>query len=192
MALRHYVLLALLPLTACHKAEVAHYRVPKETPPAAAPIAAPPPALAAETPLPATPTEELIWTAPAHWQAQPLSAMRRASFTIADESGATGDVSVVMLAGTAGGWLDNVNRWRSQLGLPAQTSAQLDSTTQLVKTAAGLEFTVVDLAGDTDHILGALLSREGASWFFKLRGPTALVAREQPAFLAFLQTVRTP
>ncbi len=182
MALRHYALLALLPLTACHKAEVAHYRAPKDTPPAAAVEIAPP------TP----PPVELRWTAPAHWQPQPLSAMRRASFAIASADGAPGDVSVVMLAGSAGGWLDNVNRWRGQLGLPAQTSAQLTRETQLVKTAAGWEFSVVDLPGDTEHILGAMLTRADESWFFKLRGPTALVAREQPAFLAFLQTVRTP
>lgn len=192
MALRHYALLALLPLTACHKAEVAHYRVPKETPSAAAQIAATPPAVAGEIASPVPQTAELHWTAPEHWQPQPLSAMRRASFAIASADGAPGDVSVVMLAGTAGGWLDNVNRWRGQLGLPAQTSAQLDSTTQLVKTSAGLEFTVVDLPGDTEHILGAMLTHADASWFFKLRGPAALVAREKPAFLAFLQTVRTP
>jgi hypothetical protein len=39
-------------------------------------------------------------------------------------------------------------------------------------------------------VLGALVPHAGATWFFKLDGPDAVVAREKSAFIAFLQTLR--
>lgn len=40
------------------------------------------------------------------------------------------------------------------------------------------------------RIVGALVPYAGATWFFKLMGPEALVAREKPAFFAFLHSVK--
>jgi hypothetical protein len=66
----------------------------------------------------------------------------------------------------------------------------------VIKTDAGLEFTVADLAAEGDgprqRLLGAIASYGGETWFFKLLGPDALVTRTKPAFLAFLQTVKAP
>jgi hypothetical protein len=41
-------------------------------------------------------------------------------------------------------------------------------------------------------MLGAIVPCNGANWFFKLTGPAAFVAKEQPSFLAFVQTLQAP
>ena len=41
-------------------------------------------------------------------------------------------------------------------------------------------------------MLGVMVPHGGATWFYKLTGPAALVAGEKPAFLAFVQTLSAP
>jgi hypothetical protein len=45
--------------------------------------------------------------------------MRVASFRVTGKDGKQADVSVIPLPGLAGSDLDNVNRWRGQVGLPS-------------------------------------------------------------------------
>jgi hypothetical protein len=40
------------------------------------------------------------------------------------------------------------------------------------------------------RLLGAVLSRPGETWFFKLMGPDALVAAQKNDFTAFLRSVK--
>ena len=219
MAPRHFVLIAfsVFALPACRKAEVSSYRIAKEAAPAhpamsmptavnnAAPVMpdstgplppghpAIPDAAASSAPAPAS---ALTWTAPADWQAKALTTMRRGSFTVRGEGDATADLSIIAFPGAAGGLVENLNRWRGQVGLASLDAAQLLAQTTVVKTDAGLEFTVVDLAaegsGPQQRLLGAIANYGGEAWFFKLIGPDALVARTKPAFLAFLHTVKAP
>jgi hypothetical protein len=41
-------------------------------------------------------------------------------------------------------------------------------------------------------MIGVIVPQSGATWFLKLTGPDALVAREKPIFIDFLKTVRAP
>jgi hypothetical protein len=137
----------------------------------------------------------LIWTAPADWQAKPLGAMRIGSFTVSSDAG-NADISIIAFPGEAGGLLPNINRWRGQLGLAPLAEGDLAGATTALDGAGGLHFTVVDLsgqaAGSPARMLGAILSFEGQTYFFKLTGPDALVTSEKPAFLDFLKTVKAP
>jgi hypothetical protein len=91
-----------------------------------------------------------------------------------------------------GGLAANLNRWRGQIGLPPLEGAAVGASTEALD-ANGLHFTLVDFAGATPgsqkRILAALTSWQGATWFFKLMGPEALVEDEKPVFTAFLKTV---
>ncbi|MBP6508389.1 MAG: hypothetical protein KA257_12565 [Opitutaceae bacterium] len=181
-------------LTACREAKVESYRVPKEAPPPA--TAMPSEATGADMASTAVPTgtEHLTWTAPAHWTAKPASAMRKGSFGIKG-AGGEADLSITAFPGDTGGLLANLNRWRGQIALPPLSDAQLEGhVTHL--DANGLHFDVVDFAGTANgaptRILGAVLSRPGETWFFKLMGPDALTASEKAAFADFLKTVKAP
>src|SRR5262245_59791460 len=124
--------LALLLTGACRKADVASYRVPKEKDPempaakaSAQPPAAPAGGTMANTAVPTAQGDGLAWTAPAHWQAKPASAMRKGSYAIAGDGGAAADLSITAFPGDVGGEAANVNRWRGQVSLPPASASEL-------------------------------------------------------------------
>ena len=79
---------------------------------------------------------EIKWEVPAGWSPAPASAMRYASFTSADDTGSKIDISVVTFPGDGGNDLDNVNRWRQQIGLPPADESALSAVVVPLKTAA--------------------------------------------------------
>ncbi len=202
-------LLALcLGLAGCRKEEITAYRVPKETAPAAPATAAMPPAggaaAAPAAPTPGAPTMAgtpvatasgpgLAWSAPAAWTAKAPGSMRKGSYTVkADGVAGEGDLSITAFPGDVGGDLANLNRWRGQLSLGPVGPAEFEAAVQRLERN-GLKLIVVDISGGgagAQRILGAMVPHQGATWFFKLLGPDALVAKEKAAFLAFLDTVK--
>ncbi len=191
--LRALLLSLPLLLAACRDAKVATYRIPKET---EAPTTAATPPAGADAAKPAMVFAKagaaLEWTAPAEWKPKAKSSMRKGSYTIGeDEKGA--DMAITAFPGNVGGDLANVNRWRSQLDLPPIAESELAAALTPLE-ANGLKMQVVDLAGGTpqkpQRMLGAIVPFDGATWFFKLTGPDALVAKGKSSYLEFLQTVK--
>lgn len=202
------LLLAGAMLTGCKdRAAVQVYRVskaePEATPPGSSnmggmgngmipPIGAPADAMA-----PAAQASQVTGNPPPIWEAQPLSTMRQASYLVKGENGATADISLVALTGTAGGVLDNVNRWLSQLGQPAITEDQLAQKGQHVTSPLG-DVTVVDLEGLPEggdaakdgRIIAGIVTTDGKSWFFKMRGNAALAESQKESFIQWIRTVR--
>ena len=182
------------------------YRVPKEKDPEmpAAPAAgaqpAPMPGMATDAGAgtmagAAVPTADgpgLTWTAPSDWKAEVASAMRKATYTVPGEGGAKADLSITAFPSDVGGELANVNRWRGQVQLAPLGEADLPGAV-VRQQQNGLQLTVVDCGGsgaNPQRILGAIVPFNGGTWFFKLMGPDALVAKAKPGFLEFLKTVR--
>lgn len=193
----------VLVFTGCNDREVTSYRVPRET----VTVAAIPGSTPNTNDLPATPrnpgpsveTPEsggLAWSAPAHWQAKPSQPMRRGSFNVPGAQGADADLSIIAFPGSAGGLLDNLNRWRGQINLLPIAAEALPEHTERLPVGT-IEFTLVDFSGSTggatpepQRILGAVATVGDETWFFKLMGPDATVAREKSTFVNFLNTVR--
>ncbi len=177
-------------LAGCGRNDAQAYRVAKE------PVSsqAPPPALPPGHPDTSGGAPMLQWKLPAGWQEVPPGQMRVAEFRVAGAGGKQADVSVVPLPGQAGSDLDNVNRWRGQVGLPPVTAEELLKLAQAVEIAhqeARLyeQAGPVPGSGETNRILAAVLRREGISWFFKMTGDDALVAQQKPGFVEFLGSV---
>jgi hypothetical protein len=185
-------------LVSCRKDEITTYRIPKEAAPAQPAAATPAAAPAATsgagmagTPVATATGAALAWTAPASWTAKPASGMRKGSYTITGPGGAA-ELAITAFPGDVGGDLANVNRWRGQLQLPPIAQAEFETATRHLDRN-GLHITVVDLVGtggSAQRILGAMVPHAGATWFFKLMGPDALVAQERTAFLAFVDTIK--
>jgi hypothetical protein len=185
--------------TGCQKEEITTYRIPKEQHPSAKTAASTPPATSptpaggdmANTAVATASGAPLAWTPPAAWTAKPAGAMRKGSYTVKGDEGEA-DFAITAFPGDVGGDLANLNRWRGQLSLPPLNQSDFAAATQHVDHN-GLHMTVVDILGTGDQpqrILGAMIPHGGATWFFKLTGPAALVAREKPAFTAFLATIK--
>lgn len=197
-------LATLVIFTGCRKGEVESYRIPKEKDPempamtsASAPAApAAPPSSGGQNDMASTPVATasgsgLAWTAPAEWKPKTASAMRKGSYAVPG-SGGEADLAITAFPGDVGGELANVNRWRGQLQLSPIAAGELEAGIQRIEHN-GLKFGVIDItaAGEKpQRILGAYAAHAGATWFFKLTGPQAVVESAKPAFLAFLATVK--
>jgi len=137
------------------------------------------------------------WELPSGWQEQPVSAMRAATFQVSGENGTKAEVSVIKLAGPAGGVLANVNRWRSQVGLQPVEEAELEKLIT-IQDAGGVKITFADMAGrsvetgDQARMLAAIVPRSGGTWFYKMLGADQLVSQQKPAFIKFVETARYP
>ncbi len=142
---------------------------------------------------PAASPSEIHWEVPTGWKELPPGQMQVGQFSIA-EGAAKAKMTIIPLPGQAGGDLDNVNRWRGQVGLPPTYAEELAKMVEKVEIA-GLEGKLVDLAGaDTDkpRMLAAFLYRDNMAWFFKMLGDNALVAKQKPVFVEFLKKLTFP
>ncbi|HEX4085059.1 MAG TPA: hypothetical protein VHY22_09120 [Chthoniobacteraceae bacterium] len=152
--------------------------------PAAAQSAAIPPAIA-----PSGNNAQIQWQVPDGWKSAPATSMRYATFNTSGQTGAAADVSVVMLDGEGGGDLQNVNRWRGQLGLDPVTDEDLKSLVVPVKAKDGGLLTV-DMSGPTSRLLAGWTRVDGKSWFFKLTGPESAAGAEKEKFIKFLESIQ--
>ena len=148
---------------------------------------------------PATPEEKPPATAqaggsdfvitPKGWGPGKASAMRKASFAVT-EGDMKADISVIVLPAT-NNLLDNVNRWRGQVGLESVSAAELEKTGKKVEVS-GLPGTLVELVGKTETILGAMVIKGDSAYFFKLQAPVALAGKETARFEEFVKSARLP
>lgn len=132
---------------------------------------------------------DLAWSAPAGWTAQGASGMRRATFKIPGGV----ELSVVVLPGSAGGTLANVNRWRGQIGLDPIDAGALAKSSERIAAPAGT-VTLIDATGTAQgrpsRLVGGLLEFDGRAWFFKATGEPAAVGAAKADVLRFLKTLQ--
>jgi hypothetical protein len=136
----------------------------------------------------------LKYTLPPSWQEAPPGQMRVASFRVVGKDGKQAEVGVVPLPGLMGRDLENVNRWRSTVGLPAVREEDLSKLAQPIEVA-GQPGQLYEQAGDNPgsgektRILAAVSRQNDVAWFIKMSGDDELVAQQKPAFLEFLKSV---
>jgi hypothetical protein len=179
--------LAALCLGACEREGIRVYSVAKETPVTTAENVAQTPTPAAN---PARP--QLSYTLPAGWQDAGANAMSLANIRIKSDAGEA-SVNITPLGSMAGQEGMIVNMWREQVGQPALAEGELTKTLVPVEIGGGpgqLFEISGQREGQTIRIVTAFAHRDGASWFYKLQGPEAVVAAQKPAFVEFLKTVR--
>jgi hypothetical protein len=199
-------LTTLLAGASCRREGVAHARIAKgreaipsiDPPPGMGmpPMGTPPasgqaPAAGGDVPLPPKPGrgETLAWTLPKGWTETKGSGMRYA--TLQPSVKGKTEVSIIMLSGTVGGELANVNRWRGQIGLRPIDEAALSELRTSVTSKAG-PVALYDFTSEgqvkTRIIVGMLASAD-SSWFLKLNGDADAVSAARADFVAYLGTL---
>ena len=147
----------------------------------------------ANTPVATAAGPGLAWTAPSHWVSKGAGGMRKGTYTLPGDGGASAELAITAFPGDVGGDVANVNRWRGQIQLQPQAPDEVLRSIQRIE-ANGLKIGYVDMvnsAGSTPtRVLGAMVPFEGSTWFFKVTGPDALVAKEKAAFVEFLKTIK--
>ena len=140
-------------------------------------------------PRPATNASSVIaYEAPSEWTPGRMNEFRKAAFNVADGD-ATAEITVIDLELGAGDLLQNVNRWRDQVGLPAATAAEVAESTKKISTL-GASGDYVELFGPKGGILGVRVLAGGKSWFVKLTGDVDLAKREKPRFEEFVKSLK--
>jgi hypothetical protein len=148
--------------------------------------------MAGDVPPPPPPSGEarLTWTLPKGWTQSLQGGMRYA--TIAAPSDGKLDVSVVVLPGPAGGELANVNRWRSQIGLPPLDAAGMAAARKAVAAKAG-PVSLYDFTSDgqkKSRVVAGLAEVGGSTWFVKMTGDEKPVATARAEFIRLLESLR--
>ncbi|MEO6096660.1 MAG: hypothetical protein ABIW76_13560 [Fibrobacteria bacterium] len=151
---------------------------------------------------------KVTWTLPETWIVKDsANAMRIGSFAAQDPALAhTGemdpkavDVSVVQLAGNAGGLAANIQRWNGQIGIKmtAEEMEEFVKAGKHFKIASGEDGMFVDLtdklSGDMTQsktIFGAVVQTEEYTVFVKAMGEQSKVADQKPLVMAFCKSLK--
>ena len=129
----------------------------------------------------------LTFKTPPGWKERPNDQFSLFRFAAGPEGQAI--VTISALGPKAGSLLTNVNRWRDQIGMEATTPEQLGQDVKSI-VIGDKEAPYVDLVGQRKRILGVVVSRPDAAWFFKMIGPVDVVGKEESAFKSFVRSVK--
>ena len=178
---------AALALVSCNNDRIEVYRIPKE----GVTVAMQSGSAGLQPPPPSNPAN---WVKPEGWNEQPLSEMRLGSFKVDGPNATSADVSVTAFPGDAGGLAPNVNRWRSQLQLPALAEEQIRQSIPRIEVE-GVPTYLVDMqtpenAPKPTRILGAVLDTSDRVWFVKMTGSPELIESQRQKFLDFVKSFR--
>lgn len=133
------------------------------------------------------------WQVPSEWKETAGGDFLVAKFLIGDD-GKTA-VNVSASAGNGGGLVGNINRWRQQLGLGAQSEGDIAKESAPVETAGG-KATMVEIAGsdsrtgEPSKIVGVMVQQPDRAWFYKLMGSPSAVDAQKDAFKQFVQSAK--
>lgn len=138
-------------------------------------------------------TGGLQYELPDGWTPGKVSAMRLAAFNI-QRNEKQAEVTVIRLGPVAGSLLDNVNRWRGQIGLDPIGQAELDASVEKLDVA-GMECSYVRIVSPDGveakpTILAVVIPRPDQTLFVKLLGDRGLAAEEQTKFEQFVRSIR--
>jgi hypothetical protein len=134
----------------------------------------------------------LQWTLPKGWtEIAGEGGMRYATLKAPEADGV--DISVTVLSSRGGGELANVNRWRGQISLAPIDEAAMAKARRSVTSKAG-KVSVYDFTGEganQDRLVAGLLEApDGNTWFLKMKGKPASVAKALSNFNRFLESLR--
>ena len=146
--------------------------------------------LVEEEPAPSGP---LAFDLPEGWTDLGPSGMRLVNLSAGEDT----QCYVIQLAGEAGGLLENLNRWRSEVGLGpirAEDVADLEQVELLGEPCPVLEVSgeyqgMGAESGAGRTLLATLRIRSEGSVFVKMVGPEAEVAAHRSGFLAFVRSL---
>jgi hypothetical protein len=150
----------------------------------------------------------LKFTPPEGWISEaPSSSMRKAQYRLPRAEGDSEDAEMVVFyfQGGGGGVQANIDRWIGQFSKPDGSPAN-DLAKVSKKDVHGIPVTTVDVSGtysgamgpmggnsapkNSYRMLAAVAEASDGPWFFKLTGPAKTVARWEPSFQTFVDSIQ--
>lgn len=135
------------------------------------------------------------WQVPGHWQVLEPDAIRKGNFAVADDDGREAQITVTAFPGDVGGTVANVNRWRQQLGLPAQSDEQIRYALERIDHGQFEASYILIQAEDhgtepnqTLAIYAAMIPWDGNTWFVRMTGDSELAEAEASTIREFVDS----
>ena len=176
--------LAILLPVSCEKDEITSYEVPRDRE-----VQRNNKLIPRQKPLDYHDSGNIKWVVPENWIPKHFDKPARYATFQTGESSEEALIAVTRFPSDVGGALANVNRWRSQVGLPSIQEKDLDRTTEKLNVG-GVEVLFLDLDGPQKRLVVAMLPRENETWFVKMDGPKELLENHKKSFLAFVNSIR--
>jgi hypothetical protein len=135
---------------------------------------------------------DLSWITPPTWENGGERQMRHLTFYAGDASDPA-EITVSTLGSKFGDMLENINRWRAQVGLPPIAKPE-DNPPQPIKLA-GREAAFFDITGPGNpqspnrRMLLVMSVVNNDVWFFKMLGPQETIKTEKQNFDDFIKSV---
>ena len=136
-------------------------------------------------------------TLPDGWSQLPADEMLIGNYSVAGKNGSKAQVTVISLPGNGGGELENVNRWRGQVGLQPVADSDLSKDVKEI-AVAGSSARFFEMSGISPQtkkqtrLLAATQNHSDSTWFFKMVGDDDLVREQKETFLAFCARYHYP
>ena len=143
---------------------------------------------AAPAPTPAAEAKGWPGEVPAGWTEVAPGPMQQAKFSVPEKDGAKADVMVSVFPSATGGTVENVKRWRKQIGLADIADEEIAKLAQPLAGAPEGSI-IVDLKNEARALTGAIIPHGGRWWFLKLLGDAPAVASARDAFIVFATKV---
>jgi hypothetical protein len=132
---------------------------------------------------------EIKYTLPKGWKETPPVAPQIHRFVTGDPD----DPVVISISSAGGGRVDNIDRWRRQVGLGPISQDELASAvspTQVFDLKAE-QIEIIGPPGEKQQaILGVIAPSGRTSWFIKLQGPVKPALEQKKNFEAFVKSLQ--
>ncbi len=145
------------------------------------------------TPQPSQGPPKPTFTKPDGWVEAAQDGFSQLAFSVGDEEQSL-RITVSLLSGNGGGALNNINRWRGQVGLPAMDEATFEKDVEKIEIQGiegyYIEATTPDAEPSPKAIFGWIGVTDNHAWFIKLRGDASLAKLQSDSFRAFLKSIK--
>lgn len=131
---------------------------------------------------------EMSFDVPSGWVSGSLKPFRKISWNI-DHDGRTAEFYISSLAAGGSAVGPNVNRWRGQAGLKTLSKDELSNEVDDI-SIGGESGSFIEISGEKQSIIGAIVVKGDTGWFFKLVGDPDVVSHEKDNVKAFLKSVK--
>jgi len=139
------------------------------------------------------PSPQLKFQTPEGWKEGEPTPFSKLTFEVRAEKEQV-KISVTDLPAQANPLLDNINRWRGLMKLPAVAEADLAQTVRSIKvgdvSGSYVELSTPAESAKPQTLLGVIAYRGDQAWFVKLQGDTSLASREKSRFEEFVQSIQ--
>lgn len=133
------------------------------------------------------------WETPSSWEEKEGNSIRIGSFLVKGQGQFLknkADASIVVLGGSAGGTLSNINRWRGQISLSPIDDTKLTKSLQKFKGKLGdFNYTFIINKKMNKGILASIFSHNGNTVFVKMSGSALMLKSEEKRFIEFSRNI---